>query len=102
MKKIDLIQKVAEKSGASQKDVNSVIDALQDVILEEVLNNGEEVAFPKIGKFVQKVNPAHEGFNPIKKEKIQVAEMHTIKFKTSPTIRVKIEDKKRPLRKSKK
>ena len=101
MKKIDLIQKVAEKSGATQKDVNAVIDALQDVILEDVLNNGDEVALPKIGKFIQKVNPAHEGFNPIKKEKIQVAEMHTIKFKVSPTIRVKVEEKK-PAKKGKK
>lgn len=93
MKKIDLVRAIAEKCGVAQGDVNKVVDALQDVILEEVMQKQDEVAFPKIGKFICNVKHAHEGFNPLKKEKIMVPETHSLKFKASYSTRVRVEEK---------
>lgn len=94
MKKIDLVRAIADKCGVAQGDVNKVVDALQDVILEEVMQKQDEVTFPKIGKFICNVKPAHEGFNPLKKEKIMVPETHSLKFKASYSTRVRVEEKK--------
>lgn len=93
MKKIDLVRAIAEKCGVAQNDVNKVVDSLQDVILESVMQQQDEVVLPKIGKFVCNVKPAHEGFNPLKKEKIQVPETHSLKFKASYSTRVRVEEK---------
>lgn len=102
MKKIDLVRAIAEKSGVAQNEVNKVVDALQDVILEDVMQKQDEVVLPKIGKFICNVKPAHEGFNPLKKEKIHVPETHSLKFKASYTTRVRVEETKKPAKKAKK
>lgn len=102
MKKIDLVRAIAEKSGVAQNEVNKVVDALQDVILEDVMQKQDEVVLPKIGKFICNVKPAHEGFNPLKKEKIQVPETHSLKFKASYTTRVRVEETKKSAKKEKK
>ena len=94
MKKYELVSEVAKRSGVSQKDVNSVIDAMSEVIVETCVKNGEEVNLPALGKFKQKVNNARKGINPLTQKPMDVKESHTLKFSPTSTAKVYIEPKK--------
>ena len=93
MKKDDFIAAVAKESGMKQKEVETVIDAMVPVIVKTCAEGGDDINIPGLGHFKQKVNKAREGFNPIKKEKIQVPETHTLSFKPVESIKQVIESK---------
>ena len=87
MKKYELVAAVSKKTGLTQNQVNEVINATCETIVETCVENGEEVNLPSFGKFRQKSNPDIEGINRLTKEKIKIKETHTIKF--SPTASIK-------------
>lgn len=93
MKKDDFIAAVAKESGMKQKEVETVIDSMVPVIVKTCVEGGDDINIPGLGHFRQKVNKAREGFNPIKKEKIQVPETHTLSFKPVKSIKQVIEQK---------
>lgn len=93
MKKDDFIAAVAKESGMKQKEVETVIDAMVPVVVKTCVEGGDDINIPGLGHFKQKVNKAREGFNPIKKEKIQVPETHTLSFKPVESIKQVIESK---------
>ena len=93
MKKDDFIAAVAKESGMKQKEVETVIDAMVPVIVKTCVEGGDDINIPGLGHFKQKVNKAREGFNPTKKEKIQVPETHTLSFKPVKSIKQVIESK---------
>lgn len=93
MKKDDFIAAVVKESGMKQKEVETVIDAMVPVIVKTCVEGGDDINIPGLGHFKQKVNKAREGFNPIKKEKIQVPETHTLTFKPVKSIKQVIESK---------
>lgn len=99
MRKSEFVAKVAKVAGMDQKDVEKVIDALTPVIVESVVEGGEEISLP-FGKFKQKVNAAKTGTNPLTKKPMNVPESHTLAFKASKTVKKVMEPK--PARKSKK
>lgn len=99
MRKSEFVAKVAEVAGMTQKDVEKVIDALTPVIVESVVEGGEEISL-SFGKFKQKVNAAKTGTNPLTKKPMNVPESHTLAFKASKTVKKVMEPK--PVRKSKK
>ena len=99
MKKSEFVAKVAKVAGMAQKDVEKVIDALTPVIVESVVEGGEEISL-SFGKFKQKVNAAKTGTNPLTKKPMNVPESHTLAFKASKTVKKVMEPK--PARKSKK
>ncbi len=99
MRKSEFVAKVAKVAGMDQKDVEKVIDALTPVIVESVVEGGEEISL-SFGKFKQKVNAAKTGVNPLTKKPMNVPESHTLAFKASKTVKKVMEPK--PARKSKK
>lgn len=99
MRKSEFVAKVAKVTGMAQKDVEKVIDALTPVIVESVVEGGEEISL-SFGKFKQKVNAAKTGTNPLTKKPMNVPESHTLAFKASKTVKKVMEPK--PARKSKK
>lgn len=99
MRKSEFVAKVAEVAGMTQRDTEKVIDALTPVIVESVVESGEEIILP-FGKFKQKVNAAKTGTNPLTKKPMNVPESHTLAFKASKTVKKVMESK--PARKSKK
>ena len=99
MRKSEFVAKVAKVAGMAQKDVEKVIDALTPVIVESVVEGGEEISL-SFGKFKQKVNAAKTGTNPLTKKLMNVPESHTLAFKASKTVKKVMEPK--PARKSKK
>lgn len=99
MRKSEFVAKVAEVAGMTQRDTEKVIDAFTPVIVESVVEGGEEISLP-FGKFKQKVNAAKTGTNPLTKKPMNVPESHTLAFKASKTVKKVMEPK--PARKSKK
>lgn len=87
MKKNELIDAVAEKASVSKKEVDNVLNAFQEVVIQACVNDGDEVNLPMIGKFKQKVNKARKGINPLSKKPINIPESHTLAFKPSNSIK---------------
>ena len=81
MNKGELIRKVAENTGYTQKDTGVLIDAYWDAITE-ALKQGDKVQLAGHGTYELKVRKAGERINPQTKEKVQVpaCKVPTFKF----------------------
>lgn len=100
MKKFELVAAVAKTTGVSQEKTNEVIDALVATIVKEVVDGGDDINLPGLGKFKQKVNQARKGRNPLTGADMDVKESHTLKFTPTSAIKRVIEPK--PAKKGKK
>lgn len=89
MNKTELLKTLSEKTGQSQNVVNDVLNAFVELTVEAVRDNGEQVTLVGLGTFKQKLTPAHEGFNPLTKKKIQVDATRNVQFKVMSTLKVK-------------
>ena len=76
MNKGELIRKVAENTGYTQKDTGVLIDAYWDAITE-ALKQGDKVQLAGHGTYELKVRKAGVRINPQTKEKVKVP---TFKF----------------------
>ena len=62
MKKAEMIKKVSEVSGLSQKDVNAVLLAYTSTVIDTLTENRDEkIALPNIGTFKVKNVPERSG-----------------------------------------
>lgn len=71
MSKTELVDAIASQSGLEKKQVNAVLDALNDIIYKE-LKAQHEVVIPgllKLTSVTKAAVPAREGINPFTKEK---------------------------------
>jgi nucleoid DNA-binding protein len=70
MSKTELVEAIASQSGLEKKQVNSVLDALSDVVYRE-LKAENEVVLPGLVKLTAVTKPAvpeREGINPFTKQ----------------------------------
>jgi DNA-binding protein HU-beta len=86
MQKTDFIKAVAERTGQSQKDVKTVIDAALDVIAD-TLKEGQKVTLTGFGTFEVRERQAREGVNPQTREKINIPATKTPGFSASSTLK---------------
>jgi nucleoid DNA-binding protein len=89
MSKTEFVEAIATQSGLEKKQVNAVLDALNDVVYKE-LKAENEVVLPGLVKLTSVTKPAvpeREGINPFTKEKTM--------FKAKPARKV---IKPRPLK----
>ncbi len=80
MNKNDLITAVAEKTGLSKKDSQVALDGILETI-KETIKDGDKVQLIGFGTFEERINSARTGVNPATKEKIQIKESKSVKFK---------------------
>ena len=80
--KSQLLDKLANASGMSKKDVASFLDALANTAYDEVKNNGE-MTLPGIGKLVKKNRAARMGRNPATGESISIPAKTVVKFRVA-------------------
>ncbi|GAB6934881.1 MAG: HU family DNA-binding protein [Calditerricola sp.] len=73
MNKQDIIARIAEKSGLTKKDVETVVNAVLDEITE-ALRAGEKVQFVGFGTFETRKRAARTGRNPQTGETINIPE----------------------------
>lgn len=82
-----LVDAIQQKMGiATKKDVENTIDAIFDTIME-TMGKGEEVSISGFGTFIVKKRGARMGINPRTKEKIQIAETVTPKFRAGKALK---------------
>lgn len=70
MNKSELVEAIASRSGLEKKQVNAVLDALNDIVYSE-LKAQHEVVLPGLLKLTSVTKPAvpeREGINPFTKE----------------------------------
>ena len=75
MKKIDFVKLVADKADMTQKDINSVMEAFEEVMMEEIFAKEDSVRLG-IGTFSGYTKPATKertGRNPATGETITIA-----------------------------
>jgi DNA-binding protein HU-beta len=87
MNKLALIEKLAEKSGVSKKQSETMLESLIDLIIGE-LKEGREVTLTGFGTFLARTRHARGGVNPQKpSERITIPEVKVAKFKTGKTLK---------------
>ena len=71
MSKTELVEAIASQSGLEKKQVNAVLDALNNVVYQQ-LKDQNEVTLPgllKLSTVTKPAVPEREGINPFTKEK---------------------------------
>ena len=86
MTKSELIHKVAEGCGLSQKDVGSCLNSIVETIQKE-LKNGGDVVIPGFGSFSVTERSARQARNFKTGEMIDVPATKTVKFKVGKTLK---------------
>ncbi|MBQ9131273.1 MAG: HU family DNA-binding protein [Clostridia bacterium] len=89
MKKTELIQKAAQASGMTKKDVAIALDALLGTI-EDTLAQGESVQITGFGSFTVKDQAARTGRNPMTNETIEIPASRRATFSASKVLKEKL------------
>lgn len=80
MNKQELIQAIADKSGLTQKDAKTALDATLAVIYD-TLAKGDEISLVGFGSFQTKHQKARTGRNPKTGEKLTIPAKKAVSFK---------------------
>ena len=86
MNKSKLSSLTASKTGLSEADANSAVDAFFDAILD-ALANGDTVSLVRFGTFLTRDRAARQGRNPRTGEPIQIAASRLPAFKAGKAFR---------------
>lgn len=84
--KKDLVTRIAELTGLTQKDVAKVVDAHADVVID-ALKHGNEVPVSGLGKLVPALRPGRTARNPKTGAPIEVLPSVGVKFKAASTLK---------------
>lgn len=87
MTKPELIALLAGKSELSKNDVTAVLDAFTEVVKEEVLDKGDQVAVPGLGIFKQKRTAPRTGRNPQTGATMQISAKTKVVFSPSSALK---------------
>lgn len=89
MNKKELIEAVAQKSNLQKKDVDNALDAMLEVITEQ-LKNDESVIFMGFGSFETKIRKARLGRNPQTNEPVEIPEIKLPTFRPGKTLKQQV------------
>lgn len=80
--KPEIIAKLADRTGMSKKDAGETLNAILDIISDELIN-GNSVSLVGFGSFAVKERSARTGRNPQNGEEIQIKASKTVGFKVA-------------------
>ena len=89
MNRTELAQQVASKAGLDSGDAKKAVDAVFEVVTDE-LGSGNEVAISGFGKFSVSDRAARQGVNPATGEKIQIKASKAAKFSAASGLKTKL------------
>ncbi len=92
MNKAQLINAVAAKCNLPKKDIDAVINATFDSIIES-LKEGEKVQIVGFGRFEVRERPARTGRNPMTGAAIEIAASRSAAFKAGNALKEALETK---------
>lgn len=86
MKKVELIESVAEKSGLTKADATRAIDAVFESITE-CLKSGDKISLIGFGTFATSKRAAREGRNPQTGATVQIPARIAVTFKPGSALK---------------
>ena len=86
MKKVELVEKVVEKTGVTKADATRVHDAIFE-IFSDALVAGDKVAVAGFGTFSVGERAAREGRNPRTGATVQIAARNAVSFKAGSALK---------------
>jgi integration host factor subunit beta len=89
--KKELIDRIADSSGARRVQVKRVVQQFLDEIVNE-LGKGNRLEFRDFGVFETKIRKARKAQNPKTLEPVAVPEKRTVKFKVGRLMKQKLSD----------
>lgn len=89
MNKLELIKEVSGKVGLTQIATKDVVEAVLDVITNE-LTRGEKVAIEGFGTFEVRERAERMGRNPQTSEEMLIAASKNVKFKAGKALKDKV------------
>lgn len=93
MNKKELVKEIADKTGFTQKDTETILDSTIKTI-EEALKNGNEVKFVGFGTFKKVKRKARTGRNPRDPKKaIKIPACNAVAFKAGKDLKDKVNSK---------
>ena len=87
--KKELIDRIAERTGAKRVQVKRVVQQFLDEVVSE-LGKGNRLEFRDFGVFETKVRKARKAQNPKTLEPVEVPEKRTVKFKVGRVMKQKL------------
>lgn len=91
MTKTQLVAAIAEKMDTEKKTASSALDAIVDVITEEV-SNGGAVTLPGIGKIMCRERPERTVRNPATGEQLQKPADKVVKMTIAKALKESVND----------
>ncbi len=91
MHKSDLVDAVAAETGMTKKDVDKVIGATLDTIVDTLCRN-EKVSLVGFGTFEVRHRSARKGRNPATGEEMEIPAGYVPGFRVSKSVREKVND----------
>lgn len=86
MKKIELVEAVAEEAGLTKADATRAIDATFKAITDALVN-GDRVPLVGFGTFAVSKRAAREGRNPRTGETVKIAARNAVTFKAGSALK---------------
>ena len=86
MKKVELVEAIAEKSGLTKSDATKALDATLATITE-ALANGDKIPLVGFGTFAVSKRSAREGRNPRTGETVKIAARNAVTFKAGAALK---------------
>ena len=86
MTQTQIINSLAEKTGAKKSDVKTMFDALAEMATNEVRTNGE-FTVPGFGKLKKTQRKARDGRNPATGAVIRIPAKTTVKFSVGKSMK---------------
>jgi DNA-binding protein HU-beta len=86
MNKSALVAAIAQKTGASKKDAERMLEAFQDTVTEALQGN-EQVTLTGFGSFSVTTRAARMGVNPSTGEQMKIPATNVPKFKAGKALK---------------
>lgn len=86
MKKVELVEAIAEKAGLTKSDATKALDATLATITE-ALANGDKIPLVGFGTFAVSKRSAREGRNPRTGETVKIAARTAVTFKAGSKLK---------------
>lgn len=81
MNKTDLAAAVAERTGTPKSRTGAIVDAVFDLIAEEIANGEGKVTIVNFGTFIRYARAEKKGSNPKTGEPLKIPARYVAKFK---------------------
>lgn len=86
MKKVELVEAIAEKAGLTKADATRALDATIEVI-KDALAQGDKVSLAGLGTFAVSQRAAREGRNPRTGATVQIPARKSVSFKAGSALK---------------